>query len=151
MIQSSICCFIHLSTSIHTVFLIELICIYFFLVPLMSWGPSFNFSIWYIELHGIEEPDVVQPCLNWYSKVTEPVFTSENHKYIKNECNFYLTTCPCYGEMVWCNLGLTKWGHTWFSFGIWRLGPNWHFICFLICVVQRAGSYSSLPQALSAA
>lgn len=35
----------------------------------MSWGPSFNFSIWYIELHGIEDPDVVQPCLNWYSKV----------------------------------------------------------------------------------
>lgn len=36
----------------------------------MSWGPSFNFSIWYIELHGIEDPDVVQPCLNWYSKVS---------------------------------------------------------------------------------
>lgn len=35
----------------------------------MSWGPSFNFSIWYIELHGIEDPEVVQPCLNWYSKV----------------------------------------------------------------------------------
>lgn len=49
-------------------------------VPLMSWGPSFNFSIWYIELHGIEDPDVVQPCLNWYSKVSsqgrlENVFT----------------------------------------------------------------------------
>ncbi|XP_064795777.1 muskelin isoform X4 [Oncorhynchus masou masou] len=41
------------------------------IVPLMSWGPSFNFSIWYIELHGIEEPDVVQPCLNWYSKYRE--------------------------------------------------------------------------------
>lgn len=38
----------------------------------MSWGPSFNFSIWYIELHGIEDPDVVQPCLNWYSKVSRP-------------------------------------------------------------------------------
>uniref|UniRef100_A0A8C6SC68 Muskelin 1, intracellular mediator containing kelch motifs n=1 Tax=Neogobius melanostomus TaxID=47308 RepID=A0A8C6SC68_9GOBI len=32
---------------------------------------SFNFSIWFIELHGIEEPDVVQPCLNWYSKYRE--------------------------------------------------------------------------------
>ncbi|XP_077399462.1 muskelin isoform X2 [Vanacampus margaritifer] len=41
------------------------------IVPLMSWGPSFNFSIWYIELHGIEDPDVVQPCLNWYSKYRE--------------------------------------------------------------------------------
>ncbi|MEQ2170202.1 Muskelin 1, intracellular mediator containing kelch motif, partial [Goodea atripinnis] len=39
--------------------------------PLMSWGPSFNFSIWYVELHGIEDPDVVQPCLNWYSKYRE--------------------------------------------------------------------------------
>uniref|UniRef100_A0A3Q3NE02 Muskelin 1, intracellular mediator containing kelch motifs n=1 Tax=Mastacembelus armatus TaxID=205130 RepID=A0A3Q3NE02_9TELE len=41
------------------------------IVPLMSWGPSFNFSIWYIELHGVEDPDVVQPCLNWYSKYRE--------------------------------------------------------------------------------
>ncbi|KAJ0015348.1 hypothetical protein NQD34_008968 [Periophthalmus magnuspinnatus] len=41
------------------------------IVPLMSWGPSFNFSIWFIELHGIEDPDVVQPCLNWYSKYRE--------------------------------------------------------------------------------
>lgn len=38
-------------------------------VPLLSWGPSFNFSIWYVELSGIDDPDVVQPCLNWYSKV----------------------------------------------------------------------------------
>ncbi|XP_044534950.1 muskelin [Gracilinanus agilis] len=37
--------------------------------PLLSWGPSFNFSIWYVELNGIDDPDVVQPCLNWYSKV----------------------------------------------------------------------------------
>ncbi|KAJ3612188.1 hypothetical protein NHX12_020464 [Muraenolepis orangiensis] len=41
------------------------------IVPLMSWGPSFNFSIWYIELHGMEDPDVVLPCLNWYSKYRE--------------------------------------------------------------------------------
>lgn len=46
------------------------LCLFFVSVPLMSWGPSFNFSIWYIELHGIEDPDVVQPCLNWYSKVS---------------------------------------------------------------------------------
>ncbi|XP_023686924.1 muskelin [Paramormyrops kingsleyae] len=46
-------------------------CRFIKIVPLMSWGPSFNFSIWYIELHGIEEPGVVQPCLNWYSKYRE--------------------------------------------------------------------------------
>ncbi|XP_034135875.1 muskelin isoform X2 [Drosophila guanche] len=26
------------------------------IVPLLSWGPSFNFSIWYIELHGQDDP-----------------------------------------------------------------------------------------------
>uniref|UniRef100_A0A671NHU4 Muskelin-like n=2 Tax=Sinocyclocheilus anshuiensis TaxID=1608454 RepID=A0A671NHU4_9TELE len=46
-------------------------CRFIKIVPLMSWGPSFNFSIWYIELHGKEDPDVVQPCLNWYSKYRE--------------------------------------------------------------------------------
>ncbi|RXM28953.1 Muskelin [Acipenser ruthenus] len=46
-------------------------CRFIKIVPLMSWGPSFNFSIWYVELHGIDEPDVVQPCLNWYSKYRE--------------------------------------------------------------------------------
>ncbi|KAG2460382.1 MKLN1 protein, partial [Polypterus senegalus] len=46
-------------------------CRFIKIVPLMSWGPSFNFSIWYVELHGISEPDVVQPCLNWYSKYRE--------------------------------------------------------------------------------
>ena len=45
----------------------------------MSWGPSFNFSIWYIELHGIDEPDVVQPCLNWYSKVGMVLFFISIH------------------------------------------------------------------------
>lgn len=51
-------------------FLMLSVCVWLRTVPLMSWGPSFNFSIWYIELHGIEDPDVVQPCLNWYSKVS---------------------------------------------------------------------------------
>ncbi|XP_072327210.1 muskelin isoform X3 [Scyliorhinus torazame] len=46
-------------------------CRFIKIVPLMSWGPSFNFSIWYVELHGIDEPDIVQPCLNWYSKYRE--------------------------------------------------------------------------------
>ncbi|MGH0119314.1 UNVERIFIED_CONTAM: hypothetical protein FKN15_025785 [Acipenser sinensis] len=46
-------------------------CRFIKIVPLMSWGPSFNFSIWYVELNGIDEPDVVQPCLNWYSKYRE--------------------------------------------------------------------------------
>uniref|UniRef100_A0A8C5P2A1 Muskelin N-terminal domain-containing protein n=1 Tax=Jaculus jaculus TaxID=51337 RepID=A0A8C5P2A1_JACJA len=40
-------------------------------VPFLSWGPSFNFSIWYFELSGIDDPDVVQPSLNWYSQYRE--------------------------------------------------------------------------------
>ncbi|KAI2547947.1 MKLN1 isoform 8 [Pan troglodytes] len=43
-------------------------CRFIKIVPLLSWGPSFNFSIWYVELSGIDDPDIVQPCLNWYSK-----------------------------------------------------------------------------------
>ncbi|XP_061271382.1 muskelin isoform X6 [Bos javanicus] len=46
-------------------------CRFIKIVPLLSWGPSFNFSIWYVELSGIDDPDVVQPCLNWYSKYRE--------------------------------------------------------------------------------
>src|SRR4029434_10886273 len=46
------------------------VCVCVCVESLMSGGPSFNFSIWYIELHGIEDPDVVQPCLNWYNKVS---------------------------------------------------------------------------------
>ncbi|KAH8299381.1 hypothetical protein KR044_000853 [Drosophila immigrans] len=30
--------------------------LYLKIVPLLSWGPSFNFSIWYIELHGQDDP-----------------------------------------------------------------------------------------------
>nr|4PQQ_A Chain A, Muskelin [Mus musculus] len=40
-------------------------CRFIKIVPLLSWGPSFNFSIWYVELSGIDDPDIVQPCLNW--------------------------------------------------------------------------------------
>ncbi|KAL6069219.1 hypothetical protein STEG23_019678, partial [Scotinomys teguina] len=46
-------------------------CRFIKIVPLLSWGPSFNFSIWYVELSGIDDPDIVQPCLNWYSKYRE--------------------------------------------------------------------------------
>ncbi|XP_061418708.1 muskelin isoform X2 [Lethenteron reissneri] len=42
------------------------------IVPILSWGPSFNFSIWYVEMHGVDSPDVVLPCLHWYSKPSFP-------------------------------------------------------------------------------
>ena len=39
-------------------------------VPIQSWGPSFNFSIWYVELAGVNEPHLVKPCMNWYNTVS---------------------------------------------------------------------------------
>ena len=39
-------------------------------VPLLSWGPSFNFSIWYVGLQGDDAPEVVQPALAWHNEVS---------------------------------------------------------------------------------
>ena len=41
-----------------------------FLVPIMSWGPSFNFSIWFVELSGVDDPEIVQPSLTWFNTVS---------------------------------------------------------------------------------
>ncbi|XP_071960685.1 muskelin-like [Antedon mediterranea] len=46
-------------------------CRYIKIVPLMSWGTSFNFSIWYVEIHGYDDPDVVNPCLVKYNEYRE--------------------------------------------------------------------------------
>ena len=42
-----------------------------FVVPLQSWGTSFNFSIWYVELSGIDKEGAVKPAIDWYKQVTE--------------------------------------------------------------------------------
>lgn len=41
------------------------------IVPIQSWGPSFNFSIWYVEIKGTDDPDIVKPCMNWYNTYRE--------------------------------------------------------------------------------
>ncbi|KAK2151233.1 hypothetical protein LSH36_371g00004 [Paralvinella palmiformis] len=46
-------------------------CRYIKIVPIQSWGHSFNFSIWYVELQGIDEPSIVKPCMNWYNTYRE--------------------------------------------------------------------------------
>jgi len=46
-------------------------CRYIKIVPIQSWGPSFNFSIWFVKLQGIDDPVVVQPCMNWYNTYRE--------------------------------------------------------------------------------
>ncbi|CAI9718917.1 muskelin-like isoform X1 [Octopus vulgaris] len=44
---------------------------YLKIVPLQAWGPSFNFSIWYIEIRGTDDAAAVKPCLNWYNMYRE--------------------------------------------------------------------------------
>nr|CAB3263857.1 muskelin-like [Phallusia mammillata] len=46
-------------------------CRYIKIVPILSWGASFNFSIWYVEMHGINSNEIVQPCLQWYYSYRE--------------------------------------------------------------------------------
>jgi len=33
------------------------------ILPLQPWGPSFNFSVWYVELRGCDDPEVVNPLI----------------------------------------------------------------------------------------
>uniref|UniRef100_H2ZEN2 F5/8 type C domain-containing protein n=1 Tax=Ciona savignyi TaxID=51511 RepID=H2ZEN2_CIOSA len=46
-------------------------CRFLKIVPILSWGASFNFSIWFVELQGSSNPDLVQSCLQWYFKYRE--------------------------------------------------------------------------------
>ena len=41
-----------------------------FIVPLISWGPSFNFSIWHVKLTGIDDVNYVRPKLKWFHNVS---------------------------------------------------------------------------------
>lgn len=45
--------------------------VYIKIVPLLSWGPSFNFSIWYVELLGRDDPFYVRDSLRSYNMVRE--------------------------------------------------------------------------------
>ncbi|XP_055379380.1 muskelin isoform X2 [Condylostylus longicornis] len=41
------------------------------IMPLLSWGPSFNFSIWYVEVHGQDDPIFMSSSLRDYNMVRE--------------------------------------------------------------------------------
>lgn len=45
-------------------------CRYIKIMPLQSWGPSFNFSIWFVELIGVDNWDIVKPCMDWFNVVS---------------------------------------------------------------------------------
>ncbi|KAJ2999772.1 Muskelin 1, intracellular mediator containing kelch motif [Globomyces sp. JEL0801] len=47
---------------------VKMPCQYIKIVPLLAWGANFNFSIWYVELRGIKDPQVVQ---NAYREFTD--------------------------------------------------------------------------------
>uniref|UniRef100_A0A2R5LHF5 Putative muskelin n=2 Tax=Ornithodoros turicata TaxID=34597 RepID=A0A2R5LHF5_9ACAR len=46
-------------------------CRYIKIVPIQSWGPSFNFSIWHVELRGDEDKDLVMSSAKWFSAFRE--------------------------------------------------------------------------------
>ncbi|TMW44291.1 hypothetical protein DOY81_010628 [Sarcophaga bullata] len=42
--------------------------LYIKIVPVLSWGPTFNYSIWYVELLGQDDPMYTSVCLKDYNK-----------------------------------------------------------------------------------
>ena len=43
---------------------------YIKIVLLQSWGPSFNFCIWHVKLHGISKFKIVKPSIDWLNLVS---------------------------------------------------------------------------------
>lgn len=46
-------------------------CRYIKIMPIQSWGPSFNFSIWHVELRGLDGYDTVQEAAQWLQMYKE--------------------------------------------------------------------------------
>lgn len=46
-------------------------CRFIKIVPLMSWGPSFNFSIWHVKLMGIDDQEHIRGGLKWFNSYRE--------------------------------------------------------------------------------
>lgn len=44
---------------------------YLKVIPIQSWGPSFNFSIWYLSLLGDDRPDLVREAALWQEQYRE--------------------------------------------------------------------------------
>ena len=56
--------------------------------PLMAWGSNFNFSIWYLEMKGIVQKDLVQRCLAEYNLMRQTAAQKLILKYLKNSTVF---------------------------------------------------------------
>lgn len=50
-------------------------CRYIKIVPLQSWGATFNFSIWFVELKGSDEYTEVEKAIDWFHSVSLSFFT----------------------------------------------------------------------------
>ncbi|KAJ7370733.1 Muskelin 1, intracellular mediator containing kelch motif [Desmophyllum pertusum] len=59
-------------------------------VPIMSWGPSSTLVFWFVELSGVDDPEIVEPSLAWFNtkrtKITleHPVLTELHQKLVIN-------------------------------------------------------------------
>ncbi|CRK95856.1 CLUMA_CG009303, isoform A [Clunio marinus] len=54
-------------------------------IPLLSYGPSFNFSIWYIELLGLEDDFIVSNVLQQYNEAKEKTTIRLILKHLRNK------------------------------------------------------------------
>ncbi|KAF9929588.1 Muskelin 1, intracellular mediator containing kelch motif [Modicella reniformis] len=55
----------------HKTNLVVFPCQYIKIVPLMTWSPNFNFSIWHVEVKGIPDPELVQETYFQYINFRE--------------------------------------------------------------------------------
>ncbi|KAG8038628.1 hypothetical protein G9C98_007335 [Cotesia typhae] len=56
---------------------------YIKIMPIQSWGPSFNFSIWYVRLTGIDDPKIVDPCIKSVNQYFETEILRLCMKYFR--------------------------------------------------------------------
>ncbi|XP_013065236.2 muskelin-like isoform X1 [Biomphalaria glabrata] len=61
-------------------------CRYIKIVPLQAWGPSFNFSIWYVELIGNNRWEEVKHSMNWYNTYKEREAIRLCLKHFRQRC-----------------------------------------------------------------
>lgn len=44
---------------------------YIKILPLQSWGPAYNYTIWYVELHGKNQEDLIWTAMDTIDLVGE--------------------------------------------------------------------------------
>lgn len=62
--------------------------LYIQVIPLLSFGPSFNFSIWYVELLGLEDELIVSNTLQHYNEQKEKTTIRLILKHLRNKGHF---------------------------------------------------------------